>query len=194
MFNNGGATFLPITAVIVLNSLNFFNDWGVNVSTNNPMTTFFLGVFGNIVFKAIDEVDGFFDVPFEHGTERPVTEAEFSSEYIDPFVKPHHSTVGIISQIIHNFPVNSYGIEFVAMNHKETLAGGCDMNDFIDECEAFRFPRGDFSESLIMIANDIGDFGVIVLGHANDFSDNVAAIVVPIEAVLEFPKVNDIAN
>lgn len=69
MFNQSRATLYPISAIQILNFIDYLDHGGVNMSANHALAFFLFGISDNEIFKVVYECGGLFHFRLAHGTE-----------------------------------------------------------------------------------------------------------------------------
>ena len=83
----------PVARVAVNHAILDRERRGVNVTTNDPVTTFHPGVTRNRTFEVANVFNGSLDAAFETATEVAVVQRQCSAATIDRIVRPHQPLV-----------------------------------------------------------------------------------------------------
>jgi hypothetical protein len=127
------------------------------------------------------------------GRERPVTEAEGSSDAIDPDVQVQNPVVERRADPIQQTVEMSDPIELMPVNHQITPAVRGHMNRALHEANTAKADAKKLFEKLIVIARDKRDAGLLAI-LPKQFLDQQIVVVRPKPFPAQLPSIDEISN
>ena len=140
-----------------------------------------------------DELDGVLHLGLGVLRQRPVGQIEPPPHRVDRHVQAHQRAIGSVADIGEPAVRQRDDVEFIAMQHQQAAAVGGFVDRLAADLDPAEIEAGELPEHLVMIAGDIDDAGA-TLGALQDAPDDVVMRGGPVEALLQAPAVDDVAD
>src|ERR1043166_5051663 len=193
IFPDRRAILDPIATVHVNQIAQGTNFRSMNMSANDPGHAVLPPKLNHGIFVIGDVLDRRLGPKFDVGGERPVTEAERSSNSIHPHVHVQNPVVQRGPDAIQQTVEMSQAIKLVSVNNQVTFAVGSDMHRALDQADRAKGDAKKFFQKLIVIARDEGRLRAFAI-LAQQFLDEQIVFFGPKPFSAQLPAVDEIAD
>ncbi len=193
IFNQGGTTLDPITAVHVSDAANIFYFSPMDMPANDAVHLVFSGHLRHRIFVFSYVLHGALGLHFEVGGKRPIIKAQASSDAVGVKIEIKNHVVKTRPHSLQNPVEPCQSVKLMTVQNQVSFAINPNVNSPIQQTHTAKLHPRKVLEKLVMIAVTKGDFGVLAV-FAKDLLNERVVGVQPAPVALEFPAVKKITN
>ncbi len=193
IFNQGGTTLDPITAVHVSDAANIFYFSPMDMPANDAVHLVFSGHLRHRIFVFSYVLHGALGLHFEVGGKRPIIKAQAASDAVGVKIEIKNHVVKTRPHSLQNPVEPCQSVKLMTVQNQVSFAINPNVNSPIQQTHTAKLHPRKVLEKLVMIAVKKGDFGVLAV-FAKDLLNERVVGVQPAPVALEFPAVKKITN
>lgn len=193
VLDQGGAGLHPVAAVEVFEAVDASHLGAVDVAADDPIDAGGRGEPDHAFLELGHVSDRGLGLVLEVGRDRPVAEAEASSEPVEVEIEVEDA---LVESGAHPFeePVEmDESVQLVAVQDEEASSVGRGVDDAFRQADAPEGESGEALEELVVVSVEVRDPGLLAV-LTEDLLDDGVGVGVPVPAALELPSIDDVAH
>ena len=192
VFDQRGAVFHPITAVIIGRLPDLANDRAMDMAAEHALDVEAFGITNDRGFVGADKAHRVLDPLLDRLAQRPITESKDPAHGVHERIEREQKLVAEIAEEREPPDVLHHGVELVAVEDENAAPVRGDMHGvFLDSNRSVGPEMA--GEEFVVIARDVDDprsFARL----AQDFLDDVVVFLRPVDSAAERPDINQVTD